>query len=416
MSVVKNRQTSFLWAFFALGLLLRVIFPNNFEWKFDQQWMFNSAMETVSSGKWQLLGMPSGGRVNNPALSVWVFNLIGFVAKTPLAMSIAVMVLNILTVIGFAFSFKKFSDDKDHLWLWAITLFSVSPLPVLFSRHIWAQNILLPFLLFVFLGHCLRKNFLGALCWGFFGGLIGQIHMSGFFFAFAIFITTALRELAVKKKVSHWPAWFLGSLLSLIPMAPWIHYMLTKPSDSGADYMFTLGNLVKFRFLTFNFMDVTGVHLKYSLGKHFYDFLKDGFYLNGLIYGLLCGLALFFAFKLAKALPKIKTIVVESFYSESPLVFYTFCSMFSFGLIFTGTLLKIRPHYLIILYPFSFYFFVLVLRNHKKVLFASVVLQFLLTLNFHFFIERTQDLSRGDYGKTYKLQVKEGTAHKKAAH
>ncbi len=393
-----------------MGIALRLIWPLDMEWKFDEKWMFDNAMDMMSKGEWGLLGMESGGNMKNPALSTWIFTFFSYFIKTPIGMLGFIQWINIITILLWAYTFYKFRKKISPNWMWALTLFAVSPLPILFSRKIWAQDVVPIFTYLMFLGFLYRKKPWGALLWGVIGGLLGQIHMSGFFFSFGIFIVVLMSELKRKEKYSKWLFWLIGSALSLIPMIPWIQYILTR--DSRGSSILGLANIFKFRFFTYNFMDVTGINLKYSLGKDFYEFLRLGLglnfnsYLNGFTFSLLCIIAIIFSFELLKRLKQIPVIIQDTLKSSNSFNLFCLAIFLGYGLVLTFSGLKIRPHYLIILYPFSFYIFINVMSKYKKLIYLSVVLQFLLSLNFLIFIHQKGEIAKGDYGKTYRMQLK----------
>ena len=71
-------------------------------------------------------------------------------------------------------------------WVWGVILLCVNPVSVVASRKIWLQNILAPFAMMTLFAFAARKSRAGAALWGLIGTLLGQIHMSGFFFQAAL--------------------------------------------------------------------------------------------------------------------------------------------------------------------------------------------------------------------------------------
>ena len=135
----------FPYIFIASGILLRLIWVEDIQWKFDEFWIFNKSQEIVQTGIWPKLGMKSGAGIQNPGLSVWIFGLFGFLTDNPLGMTRIVMLLNVLSIFGFLIiAYKEIDKEERKLWVWGIALACVSPLPILWSRSIWAQD-LLPF-------------------------------------------------------------------------------------------------------------------------------------------------------------------------------------------------------------------------------------------------------------------------------
>ena len=61
----------------SIGIVLRFIWPSDMEWKTDEKWMFEKALEIIQSGDWRLVGMRSGGGIVNPEMSLWIFAFFG---------------------------------------------------------------------------------------------------------------------------------------------------------------------------------------------------------------------------------------------------------------------------------------------------------------------------------------------------
>jgi hypothetical protein len=57
----------------ACGIVLRLIWPADMEWKADEQRMFSWATAIGVTEPWPSLGMASGVALPNPGLSVWLF-------------------------------------------------------------------------------------------------------------------------------------------------------------------------------------------------------------------------------------------------------------------------------------------------------------------------------------------------------
>ena len=73
---VRSLENVWLWSCLAIGSVLRVIWPLDFEWKLDEKWMFRKA-ESIAHGyePWPLLGMQNGIGTENPGAAVWLFGL-----------------------------------------------------------------------------------------------------------------------------------------------------------------------------------------------------------------------------------------------------------------------------------------------------------------------------------------------------
>ena len=63
---IGSRKTLvFCFAIITIGLVLRLVWPADMEWKGDEQEMYASAHSVARSGTWPAAGMKSGGGSNN---------------------------------------------------------------------------------------------------------------------------------------------------------------------------------------------------------------------------------------------------------------------------------------------------------------------------------------------------------------
>ena len=252
--MISKVYTFFFTFIIIIGSVLRLIWIEDMEWKYDEWWMYTHAMLAPLEGIWQSVGMKSGAGIINPGLSVWVFSMIGYFVETPLGMGRGVQVLSIMTLVGFViFTRKSLKGEQQQQWYWALALLAVNPLYIIFSRKIWAQDVLPIFCLLFIIGHFYREKKWGAFIWGMVGAMLGQIHMSGFFFAFGLFILSTFRD--YKRKVK-WQSsfWFLGSVIGSIGLIPWIHEMIYHREASSTSWE----NLYKFDFYIYGFIDPLG--------------------------------------------------------------------------------------------------------------------------------------------------------------
>src|SRR5205085_8039383 len=138
---------------------------------------------------------------------------IAIFTNDPLSMNRVVEILNVIALLGFLlFILKRVNADERTIWLWGLALAAVNPLAVIFSRKIWAQDILPIITLIIIVSNANRHKRWGAFLWGLFGALLGQIHMSGFFFAAGLFVFTVLHDHFNKIKF-RWTYWIVGAIL-----------------------------------------------------------------------------------------------------------------------------------------------------------------------------------------------------------
>ena len=147
--------------------------------------------------------------MTNPAFGVWIFAALGRICHDPVRMVNAVEVLNIAALTGFAlFAFLRVRPEWQVPWMLGIGLQAVNPLAILLSRKIWTQCVLPPFCLVTMISFSFQTNLLGALSWGLLGTMLGQIHLSGFFFQLALVLWALLLDLkpgSARRTIPGWP-------------------------------------------------------------------------------------------------------------------------------------------------------------------------------------------------------------------
>ena len=412
MSLPKNNIYLFILVIF-VGCVLRLIWVEDMEYKYDEWWMYHHAMLASQEGIWQTVGMKSGAGIINPGLSVWVFSIIGFFVETPLGMARGIQVVNVIALLGFIFFIKKsLKGEEQSQWYWAMALLAANPLYILFSRKIWAQDVLPIFCLLFIVGHFYRQKKWGAFLWGIVGAMLGQIHMSGFFYAFGFFLLSTVFDF--KKKIKwYWQYWFVGSVIGSIGLLPWIYEMIYNRAASSTSF----ANVYKFDFFLYSFIDPLGLNTMYSLRDDFWEFIQMPFvastptYLVAVGHVILVGVALkllqhvFFTIKKINGLRKEKKLVDRLLFKSNSTEFYLLGTLFSLGILMGFSGVKIRPHYLIIAYPFIFLYIVKLLFSHKKILALLIAVQLFISICLFTFIHHNGGAENGDYGKAYHLQT-----------
>jgi hypothetical protein len=421
MAKTSKSLNFILWGFIILGCLLRFIWPQDMEWKFDEIWMFEKALESRTSGIWPKVGMTSGAGLINPGLSVWIFCIIAQFTQSPVGMVLWVMSGSVLSILGFLWFVNTCVPQKNRqLWYWALALLAVNPMAILFARKIWAQDALPIFTLLFLCSHYYRQKPWAAFLWGFVGALLGQIHMSGFFFAFGFAALTAASHW-YKKESWPWKYWILGSIIASMGMIPWILELMNTHSPGTT----SIANIAKLEYFLFGFLDTTGLNLKYSLGSdygHFLQYPLIGQYptfLVALVHLILAVVALKIIWIAIGHLiylgNGIKRNGLKSHGSEvlkrvlttnDLATFYIWASFIGLGVVLTLSGLSIKSHYLIVAYPMLFLLVAKWLINEKKWLMIMILTLLVLSSLFLFYIHQNKGVPNGDYGPTYEVQTK----------
>jgi hypothetical protein len=385
------------WLLLIAGSVLRLAWPRDMEWKFDEKWMFAKA-QRVADGvdAWPWVGMPSGVGLENPGLSIWPFALLARAIHDPVVMTQAVQVLNVLALWGFAlWVLSSWPNDDRELGLWGVALFAVSPLPVLFSRKIWAQD-LLPILLLPWLwGHAKRELRGGAFAWGLFGALLGQLHMSGFFAAGALFVVTLLHD----RGKFRWLPWLAGSACGALSLMPWLRFVLSDRARQSA-----AGGVLSLRFFSDALTNAWGLGLRYPLGRAYHAFLQGpqvagiATHAAGLARYALLALLVFSGVMLVRERKKLTL--------SAPLRLYLWAMVLG-GLLLSGMRVQVFAHYLIAWSPLVHVAAAWMLYRHRFALLALCGCQLLLSASFLLFIHQHGGAPDADYGVAYSHQSPE---------
>ena len=413
-AVINNLQGKFFIFFcIAAGIFLRLHWNGDMEWKADEQWTYEKAVETAATGKFPAAGMQSGGGLVNPGLSLGVFAVIASFTSDPLAMNRVVQIINIIALLCFTwFALKKAGQGESQVWLFGIALAAVSPLAVLFARKIWAQD-LLPLVSFlILLGNYNRGKNRGAFLWGISGALIGQIHMSGFFFAAGIFVYTLLHDRYNRIKFK-WVPWLAGSVLGSITIVYWLTYMLNNPQFTR----FNILHLLQFNFYLYWFLDAHGLNIMYSIRREFWEFIKEPviggipFYLIALAHLFLAVMGLFTLKKIAGYVKifysnlKQKTFTAFLFSNVSVTKFYLLAILLGLGVFMNFSGFTVHPHYLICAFPFVYIFIAKVFNEKTLWLKGIIIVQLFITVIFQVYVHNNNGIKNGDYGVTYHEQI-----------
>ena len=136
------------------GGILRSVWIEDMEWKEDERWSYQMSQEVGRTRPWPAVGMPTSLKFPNPGLSVWIFVPIGRLVSTPTSMARAIVLLNMVALIGFAAAVRAYLPRGEREpWLWGLALQAVSPFAIRMSRKIWPPSLLTLFLLLLWVSH-----------------------------------------------------------------------------------------------------------------------------------------------------------------------------------------------------------------------------------------------------------------------
>ena len=410
-----NVQRGIIFGFITIGCLLRFLWAEDMEWKSDEIWMFKQARSVVL-GQVSLprVGMTNSAGFVNPGMSLWIFIPLAF-SPDPIHMVRWVMALNSGTIVAFVGFIRWHSPQKQQLtWLWGLAIASVNPMAILFSRKIWAQNILPPFCFLLFLGHQFRHRIWGAALWGLVGTIVGQIHMSGFFFQPILVGWTLWQERDrarlgnYKSNLStqtQWLSFTVASGLGLIPILPWVRVLIEQGINRGPE---TARNFVPEFYLQWLTMG-WGLNLEHQLDRVFWQvFLAEPRVFGVATYGM----AMAHLFLVGSALYTLGRWVGSKYHRQQVravpgydgLRFYFTAGAIGMGLFLTGIGQRVPVYYLTMLFPLPYLWVVVMCESNSKWLSAIAATQLASSVTFLGFIHHQGGIPDGKYGTAYHLQ------------
>jgi hypothetical protein len=405
----------------ALGAGLRLVWPNDIEFKLDELWTFDRVQFVGRAEPFPWFGMPTSCAVRHPGGSVWIFLLLGklFPVTQPPDLARACQLVNIAAIVVLlAFALRAVPPGEREVWLWAAVLVSVNPLAVVLHRKIWPPSIVPLFVMLTLIGWWHRERRWGAFTWGLLGLLVGLIHPAGLFLATGF----ALWAVLFDRRRVRWLAWIAGSCIGIVPLVPWLIYvaraMQTHPITQR-HWVHAVEGKFWLRWLTEPF----GLGLQPLLGADFKDFLRYPLlggrptYLVAILHGLLAVAAAGLVARGIVALWQRRRNLPEVIIGRSSRTAFTQNAiLLGFGLVFTATLLPIYRHYLALTFPLTFVWLARLALGpnesayaHRRIarlsLLGVCVAEFLLAASFLSYIHANpRYYAGGEYGLPYRAQ------------
>jgi 4-amino-4-deoxy-L-arabinose transferase-like glycosyltransferase len=224
--MVERREPFTRWEVAAvLAILLvaavaRMGWPGMTEFKADEGRLLTMALD-MSDGMFAVRGISSSVGFPNSPMSVWLYSLPLFIWPHPIAATLFTGLLATLAVAATYWMARRYWGV--HAALAAALMFVVGPWAIIFSRKIWAQNLLPIFVVgwaaaaaLAFVDGKRPYLVLHLVCLA----IAIQIH----FAAIVLLPVTLLCLIVFRRRVS--PGYLImGALLSLLTAAPFIWYL-----------------------------------------------------------------------------------------------------------------------------------------------------------------------------------------------
>jgi hypothetical protein len=411
-------ETAFVLGALALGAFLRFAWLPDMEYKGDERWTFERTQHIPGADGWPALGMPSSVGLLNPGMSLWFFVVLAkvFRAHDPVALTRAVIACNLAAfLILFVLARRVFRGTEQRAWLWGLALAAVNPTAIALERKIWPPCVFPLFCAFFLVGWVRRDRRWGGALWGFAGALLGQVQMSGFFYAAGfVFWEATIGRTRVGRAPTRWVAWLLGSIAGAIPLWPWLAYLLTQHDYTRSHDLAPALALRAFRNW---FSDTLGLGLDYHLGNDYWDFLRSPLvwtqdlfptlYLQGLAFALGlyivgCTLAGLWRARRRGMGP------IRAIREQSETAFTVGAAFFAFGILLNFVVIVVQRQYTEVTFPLEWigiaYLTLKYVAPSRRVLAALWVVQLCISLAFLTYIHENHGAPGGDYGLAYRWQ------------
>ncbi|HEV7594715.1 MAG TPA: hypothetical protein VGO33_06935 [Gemmatimonadaceae bacterium] len=387
-------------ALLVIGSVFRLVWPADMEWKGDEQSNFARAIAAAHDHVFPWLGTPSSADILNPGFSIWPFALVARFSPDPVAMVGWVQWSNVIALWAFFWLFARAIPGEERgVWLWGLALFAVSPFGVMFSRKLWIPEILPLFCVAVLWGHFYRRTRIGAFTWGLGGALIGQVHLSGFFLAFALVWGTVVRDAQRGElRATRWMYWIVGSLIGGVVLLPWLSAFVTGHAGHST---YHLREVVTLNFYAQWFLAAWGLLLA-SPRYAGIEFLREPLlwghptYLMLLAHIFLASVSLWITLRwfAAGLRPRF----------DDRLTFYLLVTLIVVGPLLTLSGVRVRAFYLIIVAPFIHLWAAAMIWPRKRLLASVAAAEMLVTATFLAFVHREGGVPWTEYGSSYRAQ------------
>ncbi len=217
-----------------VAAVLRMGWPGLTEFKADEARLYVLALE-MSQGQLALRGISSSVGFPNFPMSVWLYSLPLFVWPHPYSATLFTGLLNTVSLLGAYWLVRRYWGRTAALA--ALLMLAVSPWAIIYSRKIWAQNLLPLFTMIWGMSAALafvesRRAWLVVHLVSL--AVAVQIHLA----AVALVPATLLFLVVFRRRVS-WVALGVGVSVALLTAAPFFVYLAQSgtglPALGGAE-------------------------------------------------------------------------------------------------------------------------------------------------------------------------------------
>ena len=367
---MNSKERLLFFLIIIVGIFFRCYKLDLIEFKRDELKAIFLGLDAIKGNWWIKHGMISGvGIPNAPAFS-YIMGFFTFLNKSPVNLTMYFTIINSFVLLFSVLFFSLFIKEKKYFIL-SIFLFSFSPYLIIYSRKIWAQNLLLVFILplIVLCFYAYKKQYLFPFI-GILSSIVFQLHQSGIFFVGLLVISIIIFSFIYKSKIQKASNNCNNNLFKLktlffliIAIAAFITLMLPYLdfiiNDNGYKYFLSGKNRKYFGgnvFYTILLTATGGSFWLYHINnlKSFFSWPITGFPIvflifgNVLIFPFIIGLYVLTQDLIIKKGNKTFSLLKESFETN----FMVISSIFFIVALYFILAIDTHPHYYIIIFPF----------------------------------------------------------------
>jgi hypothetical protein len=360
-AAIRRFEIIALLGILLLAAFLRFTAPGVVEFKRDEANLSYLALDFARGHSLPLLGISSSVGIPNSPLSVYVFSIPYLITSDPIVATQFVGLVNVIAVLLIYLLTRRYYGAGAGL-LTAL-LYAVSPWGVIYSRKIWAQDLLPPFALATLLTGMLAfvdgKRWAQWLCLPLLS-ITAQVHYSALLLAFPVvyLIWSARHRLnrvfifSLIVAVVFAIPFIIGILQADLPSLDEIRALTTSAASDGQSRSLTLtGQMIQYAGLT-----IAGTEIHSLAGSQAYQkylaTVPDAYALFGLLaWGVLMS-AFGLCFRLWKRRDS-RTII------DLALLVWLITPIAAFSITWTQP----YPHYLIFALPAAYIIFAVGVRD-----------------------------------------------------
>lgn len=272
----SNKKFTLFWILTVLlgAAFFRIFFLDLIEFKLDEATTVYQTVQFFLSPHVIQRGLISGIGVYNFPLFNYLVIMLGIFSSDPQFISFLIALINTILVSAFYLIVRKYYDQITAIF--AAFLLAFSPWAIIFSRKIWAQDLILLLLipLFALLHELIvRKKIYFTMPIFILLVLLVQLHASGLF----LLVTTVMVLFILRIKFDLKRA-MIGILIGLIPAIPYfIFQLISVPVCPDCEAFFKYQNLPRIFDIyslirPFQLMNGQGYH--FILGESFDNFVS----------------------------------------------------------------------------------------------------------------------------------------------